>query len=324
MKVDVASFGGRDSPPAEMERRLRSWGVSDTKKIVIYDQGGSFLATSIFFDLYYHGFPADRLFVLDGGLAKWQAAGGALTKETIATPAPGTFRVAKLRDEVRVRLPEFLIASGDPVNNVLVEANDATYHFGGAKFFDRAGHVPNAVMLPATDFFNAAAPNMLREKDWVASWGSRMTRMYGVSRLSVVDVREPELYQQNHVPYAVNVPEEIFRRHSGAPGKPAEVLGAAGVDPSHDVVIVSAGGLNTSSAFAFLQLKKLGHEKVAVLTESMDDWGLGGLPLTKNPTTVGPRKSPQDLAIPLQSIPTTRARESSSANRRAPAVLIRG
>jgi len=29
--------------------------------------------------------------------------------------------------------------------------------------------------------------------------------------------------------------------------------------------------------------------------------GLAGFPLTKEPTTVGPRKSPQDLAVPLAS-----------------------
>ena len=41
-----------------MERRIQSWGVSLAKQIVLYDQGGSYFATSLFFDLYYHGFPA--------------------------------------------------------------------------------------------------------------------------------------------------------------------------------------------------------------------------------------------------------------------------
>jgi 3-mercaptopyruvate sulfurtransferase SseA len=69
--VDVFSFGGRDIGPAEMELRIQSWGISAGKKVVIYDQGGSFMATSLFFDLYYHGLPVEDLFVLDGGLAKW-------------------------------------------------------------------------------------------------------------------------------------------------------------------------------------------------------------------------------------------------------------
>lgn len=155
VNVDLFSFGGREVPAAEMERRIQSWGVSAGKKIVLYDQGGTYLATSLFFDLYYHGFPAEGLAVLDGGFAKWQAAGGAVTKEATPTPKPGTFRVAKLKEDVRVRLPEFLVASGDPANNALVEALEPAQHFGGAQFFDRAGHIPNAILTPVPDFYNA-------------------------------------------------------------------------------------------------------------------------------------------------------------------------
>jgi len=376
VNVDLVSFGGREIPAAEMERLLQSWGVSAGKKIVIYDQGGTYIATSLFFDLYYHGFPADDLFVLDGGLAKWQATGGAVTKDPSAVPKPGTFRVAKLREEVRVRLPEFLVASGDPANNALVEALEPNNHFGGTKFFDRAGHIPNAILTPSADFFNADktfksaeeirqmlsylgvkpeqqvyshcgggiaasvpfftmkfmlnypkvklykesqlewlrderglpywtydAPNMLREKNWLASWGAPMLRSFGVAKLSIVDVRSAESYQQGHVPYAVNIPTDVFKRHLATPGKLAEVLGAAGVDAAYDAVIVSEGGLNASSALAFLLLEKLGQKKVAVLTDSVDDWGFGGFPLAKEATIVGPRKSPQDLAVPVTTYP---------------------
>ena len=378
VNVDLVSFGGREIPAAEMERRIQSWGVSAGKKVVIYDQGGTNIATSLFFDLYYHGFPADDLFILDGGIAKWQATGGAVTKDPSPAPKPGTFRVAKLREEVRVRLPEFLVASGDPANNALVEALEPSYHFGGAKFFDRAGHVPNAIMVPSADFYNADktfksaeeirqmltylgvkpeqqvhthcgggiaaslpfftmkfmlnypkvklykesqlewlrderglpywtydAPHMLREKNWLASWGHPMLRSFGVAKLSVVDVRSAESYKQGHVPYAVNIPADVFRRHLAAPWKLAEVLGAAGVDAAYEAVIVSEGGLNASSALAFLLLEKLGQKKIAVLMDSVEDWGFGGFPLAKEATTVGPRKSPQDLAVPVTTYPAS-------------------
>jgi len=376
VNVDVFTFGGREISAAEMERRIQSWGVSDGKKIVIYDQGGTYMATSLFFDLYYHGFPADELFILDGGLAKWQAAGSAITKDPSATPKSGTFRVAKLREEVRVRLPEFLVASGDRTNNALVEALDAGNHFGGVKFFDRAGHIPNAIMTPSGDLFNADktfksaeeirqmlaylgvrpeqqvythcgggiaasapffamkfmlnypkvklykesqlewlrddrglpfwtydAPNMLREKNWLASWGNTMMRSFGVAKLSVVDVRSAESYKQGHVPYAVNIPADEFKRHLAQPERMAEILGAAGVNSMHEAVIVSEGGLNPNSALAFLLLEKLGQKKVAVLMDSVDDWGFGGFTLTQAATTVGSRKSPQDLAIPATTYP---------------------
>jgi len=362
VNVDLFSFGGREQTAAEMERRIQSWGVSPGKTIVLYDPGGTYLATSLLFDLYYHGFPAEDLAVLDGGLAKWQAAGGTVTKDPTQAPARGTFRVAQFREDVRVRLPEFLVASGDPVNHALVEALEPSYHFGGARFFDRAGHVPNAIMSPAGDYFNADktfksaeeirrllaylgvrpeqqvhthcgggiaasvpffamkfllgyprvklykesqvewlrddrglpfwtydAPQLTREKNWLNVWGDQMMRSFGVSKLSVIDVRSAASFKQAHVPFAINVPAEKFRRHLAAPAKLAEVLGAAGVDAADEAVIVSEGGLNVNSALAFLLLEKLGQKRVSVLSDSVDDWGFAGLPLHKEADAPDPK-----------------------------------
>jgi thiosulfate/3-mercaptopyruvate sulfurtransferase len=290
VNVDVFSFGGRQLSPAEMERLIQSWGVSAGKKVVLYDQGGTYFATSLFFDLYYYGFPVQDLVVLDGGLAKWQAAGGAITKEPTPAPKPGTFRVAKPREDVRVRLAEFLVASGDPANSALLEALEPSQHFGGTKFFDRAGHIPNAVMMPGADFYNADktfkspeeigrmlaylgvkpdkqvythcgggiaasvpffaakfmldyprvklykesqlewlrddrglpfwtydAPNMTRDKTWLSGWNNAMLRAFGVSKLTVIDVRPAESFRQSHVPFAVNVPADVFKSNLASP-----------------------------------------------------------------------------------------------------------
>ena len=376
VNADVFSWGGRESTVSEMEGRIQSWGVSMGKKIVIYDQGGTYLATSLLFDLYYQGFPEADLFVLDGGISKWQATGGAVTKDPTPAPTKGTFRIAKLKDDVRVRLPEFLVASGDPANNALVEALEPSYHYGATKFFDRTGHVPNAISLPGADFYNpdktfksaeeirkmldylgvrpeqqilshcgggiAAsvpffsmkfmlnypkvklykesqlewlrddrglpywtydAPFQLRDKQWLNGWGGQMMRMFGVAKLSVIDVRPAETFKLGHVPYALNIPADVFKSHLANPAKLAEILGAAGVDAAYEAVIVSEGGLNANSALAFLMLEKLGQKKVSVLVDSVDDWGLGGFTLTKEATVVGPRKSPQDLSIPPTSYP---------------------
>jgi thiosulfate/3-mercaptopyruvate sulfurtransferase len=365
------NFGGRDVSAADMERSFQSWGISPGKKIVMYDQGGSFLATSLYFDLYYHGFPAEDMYVLDGGLAKWQEVGGEVTKDPSPSVARGSFRVAKVRDEVRVRLPEFLVASGDPAKNALVEALEANYHYGGAKFFDRAGHIPNAISLPADELFNAdktfkseqelrkmltflgikpeqqvyshcgggvaasapffamkfmlnypkvklykesqlewlrderslpfwtySAPNLTRDKTWLSGWTNPILRANGMSAISIVDVRSDGAYQQGHVPYALSVPAEIFRNHATDPAKLASTLGAAGVNAAHEAVIISDGRLNKDAALAFAILEKLGQKKVSVLMDSTDDWGLSGLPIAKEPTVVGPRKSPQELAVP--------------------------
>ena len=113
----------------------------------------------------------------------------------------------------------------------------------------------------------------------------------------------PEAYQLGHVPFAVNILADVFKRNLASPAKLADVLRAAGVDAAYETVIVSDGGLNASSAMAFLMLEKLGQKKVSILTDSVDDWGLGGLSLTKEATTVGPRKSPKDLAVPATTYP---------------------
>ena len=263
-----------------------------------------------------------------------------------------------------MRLPEFLVASGDPAHNALVEALEPAQHFGGAKFFDRAGHIPNAVMAPAADFYNADktfkspeeirrmlaylgvtpdrqvyahcgggiaasvpffaakfmldypkvklykesqlewlrddrglpfwtydAPYQLRDKAWLNGWGSRMLRMFGVSKLSVVDVRPEAAFRQAHVPFAINVPADVFRRHLAAPAKLAEALGAAGVDAAQEAVIVSQGGLNPDSALAFLMLEELGQKRVSVLSDSVDDWGFAGFPLDKEANAAEPGKA---------------------------------
>ena len=371
VNVDVFSFGGRETLAAEMEKRIQSWGVSKGKKIVIYDQGASYMATSLFFDLTYHGFPQKDLFVLDGGIAKWTASGGAVTKDPTPAPKPGTFRVTKLKEDIRVRLPEFLIASGNPANNALVEALTPAQHYGAERFFDRAGHIPNAILAPSEDFFNAdktfkspgeikrmvsylgvkpeqqiyshcgggiaasvpffamkvmlnypkvklykesqlewlrddrglpfwsyAAPNMTREKAWLNGWGSAMLRNFGVAKVSVVDVRSAEAYALGHVPFAVNIPADVFKTHLASPAKLAEILSAAGVDTAHEAVIVSDGGINANSALAYIALQTLGQKRVSVLLDSVDEWQLGGFVVTKDATIVGPRKSPKDMAVP--------------------------
>jgi 3-mercaptopyruvate sulfurtransferase SseA len=371
VNVDIFSFGASDPTPVEMEQRIRSWGISAGRTVVLYDQGGTFMATRLFFDLYYHGFPAADLYILDGGVSKWQAMGGAVTNEPTPAPHPGSFRVAGVNDAVRVRLPEFLVASGEPANNVLVEALEPSYYFGETRFFDRAGHVPNAILFGTADFFNAdktfkspeeirrmatylgirpelqihsycgggvaasapffalkfiadypnvklykesqlewlrderslplwtyAAPYLKRDMAWVNGWSNPMTRMYGVTQFNLVDVRTAEAYKLGHVPFALSVPADVLRSHFDNPDKLAEVLSAAGVNSTEEAVIVSDGGLNPGAALAFLTLERLGHKRVSILMDSVDEWGLRGLPLTKDATIVGAKKTPKDLAVP--------------------------
>jgi 3-mercaptopyruvate sulfurtransferase SseA len=377
VSVDFMVYGGRNEPLADIEARYRSWGVSPEKTVVLYDQGGTFLATRVFFALYYHGFPEKNLRILDGGMAKWQAASLPVSKEATPAPVAGSFRIEAPNESVRVRLPEFLAASADPQRNVLLEALGPDWHFGEVVPFGRPGHPPNGVMLPAADFYNADktfkspeelrrivdylgiapeqqvlsycgggvaasvpffalkfmlgypdvklfiesemgyladerqlpmwtydAPYLARDAGWLQAWGGRMLRMYTGAPVSIVDVRPAEAFSGGHVPFALNVPADLFAANAGTPEKLASALGAAGVNVDHEAVVVSGAGLTKDAALAFVMLEKLGQRKVSVLMDSMERWAGLGLPLTKDPTVIGPRKAPGDLAIPPTNYPS--------------------
>ncbi|HEV8690063.1 MAG TPA: rhodanese-like domain-containing protein [Ideonella sp.] len=371
VSADLYAYGGREPTRAAMEQRIQSWGVSPGRKIVAYDQGADMMATRLFYDLYYHGVPADDIFILDGGIAQWRAQGGAVTQEPTAPPAKGSYRIANVREEVRVRLPEFLVASGDRGGHALIEALEPSYHYGAQKFFDRAGHVPNAIPMPHADFYNAdktfkspdeirrmlryvgirpeqevyshcgggvaasvpwfalqfmtgqpkvklyiesqlewlrddrglpfwtySAPQMERESAWLDGWNQPMLRAFGAARLNIVDVRGADKYALGHVPFALNISADTFRSQLGHPEKLAELLGPAGVNPAYEVVLTGDSGLTPGAALAFLAFEQLGQEKVSVLMDSVDEWGLRGFNLTKQPTAVGAPKTMKDIAVP--------------------------
>ena len=371
VRVNFYSYGALETTAADMERRIVSWGVSPGRKVVLYDEGGTFMATRVFYDLYQMGFPLEDLAVLDGGLARWEAAGAPVTRDPTPKPEPGTFRVTGVKEDVQVRLPEFLVATGDPANHAVVEALEPSYHFGGANFFGKGGHIPNGISLPSEDFFNADktfkspeeigrmlaylgvkreqqvhsycgggvsaaipffamkflldyprvklykgsqrewlrddrglpvwtydAPNVKREMEWVSGWNNPMMRTFGVAQMNIIDIRSADAYSQGHVPYALSIPADVFRSRISDPARLAESLGQAGVNPADEAVIVSNGKLNERSALAYLVLDALGHKRVSVLMGSVDDWGLKGLPITKDATIVGRPKSPRDAAVP--------------------------
>jgi 3-mercaptopyruvate sulfurtransferase SseA len=386
VNVDVFTFGALELTPAQMEKLIQSWGVSADRQVVIYDQGGTYFATSIFFDLYSYGFPSDKLAILDGGFARWQASGGAVTKDATPAPKTGTFRVTKVKEGVRVQLPEVLAASGDPARNALVEANDAETHFGTRAFFDRAGHIPHAIMAPAADFYNADktfkspeeirrqltylgirpdqqiyahcgggiaatvpffaakvmldypqvklykgsqldwlrderglpfwtydAPNQLREMASVNSWNNPMLRMFGATRMSIIDVRPAAAFRQSRVPFAINVPAEEFRRNLATPAKLAEELGRAGVDVDYEAVIVSDGGLNPDSALAYLMLERIGQKKISVVGASVDDWAFAGLPIVKESDAADAKKAAMMMPAPPKAYPVNLRAERTQA-----------
>src|SRR6266567_5191163 len=151
---DIFVYGLQEKPSAEMEKRYQAWGVSPGKKIVLYDQGGTFFAARVLFSLDYFGYPTKDLYILDGGLSKWEATGLPVTKDPTPAPEKGTYKFTKLDEKVSAELPEFLNASGDTVNNVLLEALEPDWHYGVVPIFRKSGHIPRSTLVPSADFFN--------------------------------------------------------------------------------------------------------------------------------------------------------------------------
>ncbi|GAC1655251.1 MAG: hypothetical protein NVS9B15_16040 [Acidobacteriaceae bacterium] len=373
---DLFAYGFGDKSAAHAEQLFQSLGISPGKKIVIYDEGADNVATRLFFDLDYHGFPARDLFILDGGIFKWQQEHLPVSKDPTPAPAKGSFTVANLNDDVRVGLPEFLKASGDPAHYALVEGLDPQWHYGEIGPFERAGHPPNGILASGADFFNpdktfkspeevrkmltylgirpeqqlytycgggvaatipffAAkfsadypqvkvfpeselgwlsdqrelpywtydAPFLMRTTAWLQFWSGRMIRMYLGAPVSIVDVRPAEAFNQGHIPFALNLPAALFRSTATDPTKLAQTLGAAGVQASDEAVIVSGAGITKDSALAFVMFEKLGQKKVSVFMDPLDKWTQPGQALTKDPTAVGPKKTPHDPTI----VPTSYA-----------------
>jgi 3-mercaptopyruvate sulfurtransferase SseA len=147
------------------------------------------------------------------------------------------------------------------------------------------------------------APFLLREANWLQSWGGQRMRMYGSAQVTIVDVRSADAFHQGHVPFALNIPAEVFKSNLTAPEKLAAILGPAGVDASHEAVVVSGAGLTKDSALAFVMLEQLGQRRVSVLMDSLDEWATLGYSVTKDATVVGPKKSRHDLSIPPTTYP---------------------
>ena len=152
-------------------------------------------------------------------------------------------------------------------------------------------------------FWTYDAPLLMRETSWLQFWGGRMIRMYGGTKVSIVDVRSADEFYKGHVPFALNVPAEIFKSNIKNPGRLADILGQSGVNASLEAVVISGGLLTKDAALAFLMMENLGQKKVSVFMDPMDKWARPGFTLTKDSTVVGTKKVPDPLSIPLMSFP---------------------
>ena len=144
---EASPRAGRHPLPSvdRLQAVARRWGLRQGETVVAYDDGGSMSAARAWWLLRWGG--VESVFLLDGGLSAWRAAGGQLaTGPGLAEPgdvelSPG-------------HMPTVLIdaVAEVPKSGLLLDARAAERFRGEAEPVDpKAGHIPGAVSAPTTE-----------------------------------------------------------------------------------------------------------------------------------------------------------------------------
>ncbi|AXT86932.1 sulfurtransferase [Aeromicrobium sp. A1-2] len=153
LEAELASHGepgiGRHPLPRveDLQDAARRWGVNSGDTVVAYDDSGNLAAARAWWLLRWAGLADVRL--LDGGLAAWTAAGGALATDDVA-PDRGNVTLAA------GTLPTIDADEAAGFVGVLLDARAGERYRGETEPIDpKAGHIPGAVSAPTTDNLDA-------------------------------------------------------------------------------------------------------------------------------------------------------------------------
>ncbi|WP_197375343.1 sulfurtransferase [Mycolicibacterium baixiangningiae] len=150
----TVSGRGRHPLPsgAAVEASARRWGVRDGVLTVAYDDWNRAGSARAWWVLTAAGIDGVR--ILDGGLAAWVAAGGALETDA-AAPSPGDVRVVH-DDLYRGALPTLTADEVAQFDGLLLDARAPERFRGEVEPVDPvAGHIPGAVNAPSTGVLGA-------------------------------------------------------------------------------------------------------------------------------------------------------------------------
>ena len=149
VNLDVGAIGTANTDPEgvdDFNRRqvaaLRAAGVSADSLVVAYDsQSGASAARTVWvLDYYGH----DQVYLLDGGLDAWRAAGGELTTEVPRVPA-GNF-AAHPRPEALATYRDILERLDQP-DTVILDTRRRSEYLGTEVRAARGGTIPGSVHL---------------------------------------------------------------------------------------------------------------------------------------------------------------------------------
>ncbi|GAA0375249.1 3-mercaptopyruvate sulfurtransferase [Bowmanella denitrificans] len=175
-------------PEAELFADLvGNLGIGNDSLIVVYDNQGLYSAPRAWWMFKCMGH--EKVYVLDGGLPKWQAEGGALAAQ-YAEPGPARPYLATWQADALLSAEQVLTATARP-DYLVLDARSAGRFTGTQpepRAGLRAGHIPGSANLPFTSLQQQgcllpvsqlqaqfAAVGLTDEKQLVCSCGSGVT-----------------------------------------------------------------------------------------------------------------------------------------------------
>ncbi|MDP1685809.1 sulfurtransferase [Hydrogenophaga sp.] len=147
--ADRASGGRHPLPSREtFARRMAALGLSDGMQVVVLDRQGANYCGRLWWMLKWCGHEA--VAVLDGGLAAWKAAGGAVIGGPSPQPEPGNFTLKPAA--AATASTHTIVASLGRPGQTLIDARAAARFRGEVEPLDPvAGHIPGALNRPFAD-----------------------------------------------------------------------------------------------------------------------------------------------------------------------------
>ena len=155
--------GRHPLPPAgEFQASARRWGINDGDVVVAYDDSGNMAAARVWWMLRDAGLA--EVYLLDGGLAAWRAAGLALEAGPVV-PAPGGVHLT----HGKMPALDATAASAWPRAGLLLDARAGERYRGEFEPIDpRAGHIPGAISAPTSENVDGSGrflpPDSLRRR----------------------------------------------------------------------------------------------------------------------------------------------------------------
>lgn len=165
----VERHGGRHPlpNPTELAEKLAAIGVNFQESLIVaYDDSRFAFAARLWWLLRYLGH--DKVALLDGGFAGWQAAGYPITDALPMPPRPGKF-VPDVRSHLVIDI-DTVKARKDLPEVVLVDSREPDRYRGDREPIDPiAGHIPGAVNYPwqqVTDEQGYLRPTEEQQRRW--------------------------------------------------------------------------------------------------------------------------------------------------------------